>query len=149
MQLPTDVFANSIGERKVYYFSNKQLNTTVEHYYVCLNRTKGDILILSCCTSKFETVKKFVEMRNLPYETLVHIKPKPNENPFTVDTYVNCNSYYQFTVEDFVNMYQSNNLTYKGEISLSDYEQLLYGLHASPLIDEDTKELLPNPEDIF
>ena len=149
MKLPVQAFIDSISERKVYYFSNTQLNTLVEHHYICLKRTDNNILILSCCTSKFETVKKYIEKNNLPYETLVHISPKSSENPFTVDTYINCNDYHTFTVEDFVIMHEDNKLEYTGEVSLADYEQLLYGIHASTLIDEETKDLLPKPEDIF
>jgi hypothetical protein len=45
-------------------------------------------------------------------------------------------------------MYESNLIEFKGEISLTHYEQILIGLHESPLIEEEMKEDIPKPEDI-
>ena len=63
IKLPTAFFLSTIEERKVYYFTNQQLNTDIPHYHICIKRKSNDFLILSSCTSKFETVKKFVETR--------------------------------------------------------------------------------------
>ena len=91
MKLPVELFLSSVEEKKVYYFASNKINSIEPHHYICIKRTDNDLLILSCCTSKFETIAKFVETRSLPPSTLVYIKPS-NQNPFTLDTYINCNN---------------------------------------------------------
>ncbi len=145
MKIPVGLFIASLGEQKVYYFSSTRLNTEIPHYFICLKRTNNDILIMSCCTSQFETVRRFIQTRNLPYETLVCIKPA-DSNPFTKETYIDCNNVHTFTIEEFIDMYGSDSVTYSGEISDNYYSQILTGIHKSPLIDLEIKEQLPIPD---
>lgn len=141
IRLPIATFLNTIEERNVYYFSSNKIDTAIPHNYICLKRTDNDLLILSCCTSKFDTVKRFIEIRDLPFETLVWIKS--DNDIFDKETYVNCNQYFTFTVEQFAEMYKNEVLEYKGKISDNYFEQIINGLIMSPLIDEETKEILP------
>lgn len=142
------LFADGIAKKGIYLFSSTHLNTDIPHYFICIVRTDGDLLYMTCCTSQFETVRRFVETRpNIPETTLVWISPKNNENPFTKDTYVNCNSVFVYSVEDLTQMYLNEEITYKGEISDIHYEQLLIGVNASPLVDEEIKEFIPNSID--
>ncbi len=148
MKLPTDYFISAIEDQKIYYFSSSKLNVTDPHYFICIKRTVNDILILSCCTSQFETVQNYVTTKKLPYETLVWINPDSSDlnNPFTKDTYINCNQFFTYTVEEFRNMYDSEQVSYSGILSDNHYVQILTGIHSSPLIDEETKEIIPSPE---
>jgi len=143
LKFPVNLFLQGIQEKKVYYFSNKNINTYTPHYYICLKRTDDDLLILSCCTSQFETVKRFIELSDLPFETLVWIKPKDGENPFIKDRYVNCNQYFSYSIDQFKQMYEQDNISFSGEISDVHFEQIIIGIKISPLIDEDIKDLLP------
>lgn len=145
IKLPTEFFLTTIEERKVYYFTNHQLNTDIPHYHICIKRKSNDFLILSSCTSKFETVKKFVETRKLPVETLVYLKPS-EQNGFNKDTYVNCNEYHIKSIDDFIKMYDTDQIEFRGEISFAHYEQILIGLHESPLIEEEMKDEIPRPD---
>ena len=146
MKVPPELFLSSIEEKKVYYFTSTKLNTETPHHFVCIKRTDKDILILTVCTSKFETVKTHVEKMGLPQETLVWIKPKEGENPFTKDTYVNCNNSFTYTVEEFEIMYKSDTISHSGEISENHYNQILTGLHKSPVIEREVKDSIPQPE---
>lgn len=150
MKVDTNVFLASISEKKIYYFSSSKINSPEQHYYICLKRTDNDILILSCCTSKFETISNFIEKRNLPHSTLVWIKPQlgDDDNPFTKDTYVNCNNHHTFTLVEFKIMYESNNISYSGKIDEIHYEQILIGIHASTIIEKETKDLIPLPDSL-
>ena len=146
MKFPVNYFTDNIQERKVYYFSSTYLNTNTPHYFICIKKTDDEVIILSCCTSQFETVKRFVETRSLPYETLVYISSNDSINEvFDKDTYVNCNEYYQYTVDDFRKKYEEGLIVFSGEISESHYEQILTGFHTSPMISPEIKELLPLP----
>lgn len=142
----SQLFANGIEEKGIYLFSSVYLNTNIPHYFICIVRTDGDLLYLTCCTSKFETVSKFIETRHLPYETLVFIKPneKDKNYPFVKDTYVNCNNVFLYTVEELTALYKKGEISYEGKINEVHYEQLLIGINESPLVDEEIKEFIPN-----
>lgn len=150
MKIPIESFISSIKEQKIYYFSSDKINVDNPHYFICIKKTEQDILILTCCTSQFETIRRFVETRSLPYETLVWIKPnvEDDDNPFNVDTYVNCNFVFEYTIEEFRNMYNSNSISFSGEISMYYYSQIVNGLNLSPLIEEEIKDFLPKIDDL-
>lgn len=148
IKVPTNLFLTGIQEKKVYYFSSTQINTPDPHYFICIKRCDNEVLILTCCTSQRDTVQNFIESRSLPYETMVWISPADNENPFKKDTYVNCNNTFYYTLEEFRNMYDSDKINFSGEISLNHYSQIIEGIQKSPLIDEETKELIPRLEDL-
>ncbi len=138
------LFLESIEAKKIYYFASNRLNSPQPHYYVCIARTEADLLILSCCTSQFETIKRFVESRNLPTQTLVYI-PAGTAAVFSLPTYVNCNETHIYTLSEFAAKYNQGLLTFKGELPEIYYEQILIGLQASPLIEEELKQRLPTP----
>ena len=148
MKFSTDVFLGAIAAKKVYYFSSTKLNTPIPHHFVCVKRTDNEVLILTCCTSQFDTVSRFVESRNLPNSTLVWISPKDPANPFITDTYVNCNNSFSYTVDEFRAMYESDSVNFSGEIAEPHYVQILTGIHSSPMIDAETKELIPHPDSL-
>lgn len=144
MKLPSSLFISAVQEKKVFYFSSSRINSTEPHFFVCIKRTNDELLIFSCCTSKFENKRRYIESRNLPRETLVYIKPKEDGNPFVRDTYVNCNECHIYTVQEFEQKYNSNQVEYSGEISDVYYEQIIIGIQKSPLISQETKNLIPN-----
>ena len=133
MKLPTELFISSIDDRKIYYFSTNKISTGEPHHFICIKRTSADILIMSCCTSQFDTVRRFVETRSLPMESLVWISPDSTspDNPFTKDTYVNCNNCFTYTIDEFKAMYSNDSVSYSGKISDSHYEQILIGIQKS------------------
>ncbi len=141
MKLPIDFFLQHINSKKVYYFSSKKINTAIPHYFVCVLKNNDDTIILVCCTSdKEDKRKKRIELLGL-HNTLVWISPD-NENGLIKDTFVDCNSYFIYTKDEFKTMYENNLLDYKGEISENHYEQIINGLLNSPTIPNEFKELL-------
>ncbi len=140
MKIPINIFIDGIQNGKVYYFSSTKINTEIPHYFICTKKTTQDLLILVCCTSdKNDKNKKLAELRGL-HNTLVWINPT-EENGFTKDTFVNCNTIFKYSVEDFKDMYEQNLLEYKGEIEENHLEQTIIGLLASPQIEEEIKQL--------
>lgn len=59
-----------------------------------------------------------------------------------MDSYVDCNSYFDYSLEEFKRLYESNELEYKGKLSESHFEQILIGIKDSPLIEEAIKDLI-------
>lgn len=121
------------------YFSSDKLKTDVPHYFICIAKDDGEILILACATSQFEKRKRFIELRGFPESTLVWIDP---ENGFTKDSYIDCKNYYDYTLTRFKSLYQSDKLEYKGKISEAHLEQIHLGIKDSPQIEESIKELI-------
>lgn len=74
---------------------------------------------------------------------MVWIKPTKG-GVFQKETYVDCNSYFSYTLNELGQLYEANELDYKGELTDGDFEQIIIGLNDSPLIVEDIKEKLPN-----
>jgi len=139
MKLPSDLFKTSISPRKVFYFRSEQLNTSIPHYFICVAKSENDMLILVCCTSQFEKRRQFIESRGFPHSTLVWVPPT-SENGLSVDSYVDCNSYFDYTVDEFIGLYESGILELKGEISEDHMAQILIGISDSPLIEDNIKE---------
>jgi hypothetical protein len=139
-----ELFADGVAEQQIYYFATAEVENP--HFYICIKRTDGNILYMSICTSQFETIRKFVETRHLPFETLVFIKPNTADenNPFSKETFVNCNNVFTFTIDELTEKYINGEISYKGQLEDIYYEQLLLGIHASPLVDEEVKEFIPN-----
>lgn len=140
----TDFFVDNLQEKEVYYFKNNKpdFNSDDPHYFICMKRTEGDLLILTCCTTQFEKRKNFIESRNLPLTTLVPIK-SDGENGLKEDSFVDCNSCFFYDVEEFRQLHLNNEITFKGNLSRVNYEQILIGLHDSPRIEGTTKDMLP------
>mgnify|MGYP005866697429 CR=1 FL=1 len=76
---------------------------------------------------------------------LIWIKPD-NTNGLTKDTFVDCNSFFEYSIDDFKTMYENNLLEYRGDISDTHYEQIINGLLESPTIPTEIKELLRKKE---
>jgi len=43
-------------------------------------------------------------------------------------------------------MYDNDSITLSGKISDNHYEQILIGIQKSPLVDNETKAIIPKPE---
>jgi hypothetical protein len=142
MKLPFSLFLSNIKPRQIYYFvSDKLVGTIDPHYFICL-AVDNELILLSCCTSQFEKRKKFIENRELPFSTLVWLKPTP-DNGFKKDTYVDCNGYFDYSASEIERLYDEDKISYIGELSESDFYQILIGLRESPLIEEAVKKKLP------
>ena len=63
MQLPWELFLKSIEQRKVYLFSTKQIRTDQPHYFICLKKSDNNFIIMSCCTSQFDTINKLIQLK--------------------------------------------------------------------------------------
>lgn len=134
-------FEENLCPGKIYFFKNNQINSDVPHFHILIAIPNNDFLILTCCTSQFEKRARFIELNNLPYETLVWLKPD-NDNPFTKDTYVDCNNSFKYSKDTFVDMYTKGNLEYKGIISDGKLQEIIHGVKTSPMIPEEIKDII-------
>lgn len=143
-------FENTLKIRKILKFPcEEELKTPISHFFIYICCTASGDIVLSCCTSQFETVRKLIERNRFPNETLVHIPYGDVDNPFNRDTYVNCNEWFAYTVEELWTMYQNGELeVIELILPIHSFEQIVLGFKASPTIEEFVKEVLPDPNEL-
>jgi hypothetical protein len=91
-------------------------------------------------------MQALVDRKRFPHETIVFMSAADSANPFTKDTFINCNEYFPYSIDELWDMYNQTELTLKGDIPLDSYHQLVVGFHASPVIEFEIKDLLPDPD---
>lgn len=148
MILPKLLFLNAAKEKEIFYFSTDKINSAQAHYFICIKKGLNEIMLFTCCTTQKEKRERYLQLKNYPLTTLVYIQPS-STNGLKEDTWVDCNSFFSFTSEEFTNLCTSNKIEFKGEVSDIYYEQILVGLHASPAIEESAKMSFPNTDNIL
>lgn len=142
MNLPFELFVESIEERKIYFLKGKPPGNLVgDHFHVCLRKPDGTILYMVCCTSQIEKIQKFIQTRRLPLSTMVYLAPDAG-NPFTKDTCVNCNNVKICSEEEFKDFYNTGGVDSVGEITEGQFVQILQGIQDSKMVETKTKDVL-------
>lgn len=143
MQLPADLFIESVETKKVYFFSEKSKVGIPNHRHICVTKDyNGDDFIFVCTTTQEATINRFLEKQKIPSSTVVFI---PKTHPcFTADTFVNCNSTQPITRQEFMEAYNSGQIQLRGEISDDHYNQIIVGMKESRLVPDEMKEILPD-----
>ena len=94
-------------------------------------------------------MKRLIERNRFPHETLVYISDSDTDNPFKKDTYINCNEWFPYNFDELWDMYCIGVLRIEpGLLPLHSFEQILIGLNASPRIEDELKDSLPNIDDL-
>jgi len=142
MFLPFEAFIESVEERKIYFLKgNPPKDLISNHLHICLRKPDGKILYMVCCTSKIDKVQKFIETRNLPFSTMVHLPPDKNNN-FDMDTCINCNNVQTCREEEFKKYYNGGNVNFIGNISEGQFVQILQGIIDSTMIVQEIKNII-------
>jgi hypothetical protein len=89
-----------------------------------------------------------IEKNRFPPETLVFIPGVDADNPFKKDTYINCNEYFQYSTDEFWELYSGKEMRIVGELPLHSFEQILIGFLKSDIIEQEYKDSLPTLDDI-
>lgn len=142
MELPSAFLTGSFVEKNIYYFTNIDFENKEPHHFILVKRREGGILILSCCTTKWETVHKFVTSRKFPEETMVTIPKGTEGTELKKHTYINCNEYFEYTVEQFEALYNSGKVKSTGVLPGEHYLKIIAGMIASPEVEEELKDEL-------
>lgn len=140
MKIPSDLFINSVESKKVYFFDKTSTVGVGNHRHICVTRTSDKILYFACTTSQEDTINRFIEKQKIPSSTVVYVKK--DGSIFKKDTYINCNTIFEISEEDFKKEYDSNKIDLKGEISDDHYNQVLMGIIDSPLVETEIKDII-------
>jgi hypothetical protein len=137
-----DAFGASIDIGKVYYFKSEKLTATNQpHYFIVIAVPTNQLVIFSCCTSQFEKRARFIELNNLPYSTLVRIKPD-SSNELKKESYVDCNNYFEYSKHELIAMYAKGEIEFIGYVASSIIEEIRQGINDSPLIPAEIKAMI-------
>lgn len=133
-----EVFAKSFKIGNIYWFVNPQINSTEPHPHLCVGAKDESIVFLICGTSQFEKRKRYFELNEIPFETLVRIEPNLN-NDLYKDTYINCNEVQIHSIND---LFITRGFSFFGTVSDSELYQVRNGLEISDLLEQDIKEVI-------
>lgn len=141
----SDMYFDFANSRDIFYFKNSAISSDEPHYYVCITKTDGGVILLTICTSQEDTIKKYVRFNPLVDEsTIVWIqKDSDEEHPFTKDTFINCNNVFEFTKEEFNLLKSENKIKNKGALSEGKFQEMLDGIHSSNILTGEQKALIP------
>ena len=140
MKLPYPLFKQSIQEKKIYIFRKNSPFGIDGHLHICLKKPDGDILYFVCCTTKYKTIEKYLQRKNIDYSTIVHIAKDPFNCFDDDDTYINCNSVHVGNLKTFFKAYSNNIVDFVGEISDNHFCQILTGINKSPIVPNEIKK---------
>ncbi|KIC92579.1 hypothetical protein [Flavihumibacter sp. ZG627] len=135
-------FLEAIVAKAIFRFATPELNTITPHFFICIVVQPDDIVVLSCCTSQYQTVKRIIAKNRFPASTQVLIDPSDPANPFNRETYINCNEYFPFGIDELMDLYDKSLIEYWGALPEHSFHEIIQGFLDSPQIEEELKELL-------
>jgi hypothetical protein len=135
------LYSNTVAPKDVYYFCSNKINSTEPHYFICIC-THENVLMFACTTTQYEKRLRYIESKNLNKNTLVTIPIKDSNVSFTRNSYVDCNSYQEFTIEEFRKLCTNNDFEHKGTLENIHFQNIVNGLCLSEEIDEEFKEII-------
>jgi len=125
----------------VYYLQHREMTSPEPHYFVVLNSnpSANEFLVLIVASSKVETVKR--RRKNLPESTLVEIAPT-DYSEFSQQSIIDCNQCFRFSRQELLNKLQQRVANEKKPIPEDIVDKLRQGILASPLIENEIKEMV-------
>lgn len=139
--LPQALFLQTIKPKAIFKFKNDEFDDKTGHYHICIEIDEDEMVTLMLCTKQFENIKRQLQIRKLPNETLVWIKSN-SELPFTKETFVDCNKYYSKSKSWLFDLYQKGELEGLWVLHDDAYQQILEGMIESPIIENVLKKRL-------
>lgn len=141
MILPDSFKDSLLKEKNVFYFSSDKINSKEHHNFILLKNIDNKIIILSCCTSQYATIQKYIKASGNHQDTIASI----DYNAYSFlskPTFINCNGYIEYTRAEFFKLYEDGKITYRSEISNEEYSSIVNGCLLSDDIEEEFKDLL-------
>lgn len=138
MNLPENLINSVIKDKAVFYLRTNKISSNEPHYFIVISNIDNKIIALSCCTTKYETILKYITRNKYPETTIADIDYNSYDFLKT-PTFINCNSKIEFDYDDFVQKHLKDQ---KGEINEADYKKIVDGMLISPDIEEEFKIIL-------
>lgn len=136
-----EILRSQIEEGKVYRFFDSTpdgSDIVPNHWHIVLKKN-DEIVYFLCCTTKEETIDRFIQTRNLDRKTKVHISPTV-DNGLKEDTFLNCNQVKRCAIEDLISLLNDGLVRFDGEIVSDDYSRIKVGILSSAVIEPYIKQ---------
>jgi len=127
----------------VYHLQHRGLTSADPHYFIVLNLAPraDSLLVLVVTSSQVANVRRLSGA--LPPETLVEISPADYRDPhFTLPSIVDCNHWFRVTKQELLQKFQTGLAWEKAPLPPPILAKLRQGALASPVIEEEVKDLL-------
>ena len=124
----------------VFYFVDRGLSSPEPHYFVVINRApiEQEVLILNVVSSQVEKVR---QRRSTLPGTLVELEPADYEE-LSKPSIIDCNNVFRRSLAELVEMTRHRAVEAKMQISAELIEQIRAAVLASPMVEQDIKDLL-------
>lgn len=128
----------------VYYYrsSDKRTQSKPRYFIVVIVSDCGAIILCTTTKSKDKRITN-IQLNNLPYSTLVFIKPD-KDNGLEVESAVDCNYFEQEDKGSLATLHNKRGIKLKGRIKNSKLEEIRKGLIDNPLVQGEIKEIVKN-----
>lgn len=142
MDLPSSLLNSAlIKEKSVFYFTCDKINASEPHNFIIIKNIDNSIILLTCCTSKYQTILNYVSFNKYSENTIASIDY--NSYDFLKKpTFINCNSKIEYDYNEFTSHYIKGEISYRGEISDEEYAKIISGILLSEDIEEELKDHL-------
>lgn len=138
MDLPSNLINSVIKDKAVFYLRTNKIDSGEPHYFIVISNIDNKIIALSCCTSQYDTILKYIKRNKYPDNTIADIDYNSYDFLKT-STFINCNNKIEFDYDEFVKKHLKDE---KGEINNEDYKKIVDGMLSSPDIEEEFKIIL-------
>ena len=141
MELNRILLEQVVERRKIFKFKNSRLHSKEPHYHIVIHNDKEKkSYIFACSTTQYEKRKRYIELEGLPETTLIWIKPSEN-NGLTKNSYIDCNSVFVISDDEFYQKYSEGGLSLEGELEEGYFYQICKGIADSPKNSNEIREL--------
>jgi hypothetical protein len=132
------LFIDSISSKDVFYFSGQKISTQEPHYYICFKKPSDGVILLCITTTQKDKVVSRIRAIRAPSETIVRLPPTSEDpqSPFPRECYVNCNSIFTYSLDEFKQMYEDGKIQVKECIPQQYYEQIVSGICLSSVVEK-------------
>ena len=124
----------------VFYFQTRELTSEQPHFFVVVNRDPigAKRVLLTIVTSKVEAVRR--RNRDRP-ETFIEILPSDYDE-LTMNSAIDCNVVIEKPLAELADMVQRRQVRYHCDLPAEVFTKLKAAIAASPVVEDEVKELL-------
>lgn len=139
MLISRALLLTQLQPKKVVKFRNPEFDDDL-HYHVCLGSFEKDVIVMTCCTSKQDSISKQIKFGKYKPDSVVTIFPSQGITP--KETYINCNDSFDIPLDYLIEQYENNELEIAGEVDDDMFKRVISGAINSDLISEEIKIFL-------
>lgn len=129
-----------VSEKDIFKFTSDFPAATGQgipnHYHICV-KTEEAYMLFNCCTSQSGKVQNRMKYFGRSYVKVSHMK----NTGLSELTYVDCDNIFSISHDDFDKYSKEGKIVFTGMLAGSDYQEVVKGVLASDIVEENIKKL--------